>query len=127
MINWLKQDNPVFAWIPLFIWASVLLLFSILPCDGQFQLTVGCFDKIAHFFGYAVLAVLIVRTIHRVWGLSPARNHLFTLISGSGYGIVMELMQRFIPGREASTGDVISDIAGVIVGIVLGKMMLWRK
>ncbi len=69
----------------------------------------------------------MTRAIYRVEGFSPLKNHLFTLILGSGYGIVMELMQRFIPGREASAGDVAANITGVVFGILLGRMMLWRK
>ena len=127
MLNWLKQDRPIFAWMPTLIWASVIFLFSILPYSGNIQFTVGYFDKAAHFFEYAILAALMVRTINRIWGYPSVKKFLFTLILGTGYGIVMELMQRFIPGRDASVGDAVFDVAGMVFGIILGRFILWRK
>ncbi|MFH1552969.1 MAG: VanZ family protein, partial [Candidatus Omnitrophota bacterium] len=87
-------------------------------------LAIGYFDKVAHFFEYAFLAALIVRSMRRTGRLSGMKISLFTLILSGGYGIVMELLQRFVPGRDASLYDVVANAAGTIFGIILGILLL---
>ncbi|MFH1837130.1 MAG: VanZ family protein [Candidatus Omnitrophota bacterium] len=127
MFNWIKEDRPIFAWVPSIIWSFVILMFSALPYKGDFQLLTGHFDKMAHFFEYAVLTVLLMRGAYRSWACSMAKNVLFALIFAIVYGIVMELIQRFIPGREMDVQDIIYNLIGAGFGAILGRSMLWRK
>lgn len=127
MKNWLMEDKYISAWTPTLMWAVVILVFSILPYKTHIPITVGHFDKMAHFFEYTVLAVLIARGLYGIGGDFTLRNLLLTLILGSGYGILMELVQHFVPGRDASAGDVAANIAGIVFGIILGRILLWQK
>ncbi|MFC1480159.1 VanZ family protein [Candidatus Omnitrophota bacterium] len=124
MANRIKQERSIFAWTPTFIWASIILIFAVLPCKVCPPLAVGYFDKVAHFCEYAFLAVLIVRNMCRMGSLSVMKISLFTLILSGGYGIVMELIQQFVPGRDASLYDVVANAAGTIFGIILGILLL---
>lgn len=127
MLSWVKQDNNMFAWIPAVLWASLILVFTVLPYNITPTLTIGHFDKMAHFFEFSVLSLLIVRASYRVKVASFYKIILFALILGSVYGIVMELSQRFVPGRVSSIYDVYANITGTIFGIILGWLLLWRK
>lgn len=128
MFNWIKEKERVFMWMPTLIWASVILFFAVLPYRGFPALTVGYFDKIAHFFEFTVLAVLIIWGLyHDLQNRFRERTLLFTLLLGVGYGIVLELVQRFIPGRDPNLADAVSNAAGVLFGVVLGKALIWRK
>lgn len=127
MLELVKKDSRVTAWVPAALWGGVILFFSLLPYGANIPLTVGGFDKMAHFFEYAVLSPLLLRAMHRSgWGPAP-KIMLFTLISVTVYGILMELFQSFIPGRDASVSDALSNLAGAIFGIILWKTILWRK
>ncbi|RKY42869.1 MAG: hypothetical protein DRP85_01530 [Candidatus Makaraimicrobium thalassicum] len=127
MFDRFEWNRPIFAWIPTFVWASVILVFSLLPYNRHLPLTVGYFDKVAHFFEYAVLALLMSRGMRGAGSFFFAKNFSFALILGGGYGIVMELAQHFVPGRAADIYDAAANIAGVICGVVLGELILWRK
>ena len=127
MLSWLKEDKYFFAWVPTLIWGTVILIFSILPFKAGLPLTVGYFDKMAHFFEYTLLGVLVLRGIYRTGRDLGLENILLTLILAGGYGILMELVQRLVPGRQASMGDVAANVAGIVFGIVLGKILIWQK
>ena len=102
-------------------------MLSVLPYRVDLPLKVSYLDKIAHFFEYAVLAMLLERSIYRMGRFSVCKTALFALILSSGYGIVMELVQRYIPGRSAELYDVVFNTIGVTCGIILGEMTIWRK
>jgi VanZ family protein len=55
-------------------------------------------------------------------GSIPLKCILFILILGWGYGILMELVQFAIPGREPSVLDAAANVAGVLFGITLRKV-----
>lgn len=127
MLSWVKDDRHVFAWVPTLIWCVIILFFSILPYRLHPPLTLGHFDKMVHFFEYTVLAVLIGRGLYST-GRSLSTGHiLLILMLGSGYGILMELVQRFVPGRSAALGDVMANVAGMVFGIILARLVLWQK
>ncbi len=127
MFESVKKDSSVTAWVPAALWAGVILFFSLLPYGGNIPLTIGNFDKMAHFFEYAVLAPLLLRAMYRLGWVPIKRIMLFTLISVTVYGILMELSQSFVPGRDASLSDAVSNFAGAIFGTILWKTTLWRK
>ncbi|MDP8299974.1 MAG: VanZ family protein [Candidatus Tantalella remota] len=121
------QKSFFSIWVIPVVWAGVVLFFSVLPYKGPIQLTVGYFDKMAHFFEYTVLAALLMRGVSYYSISFQAKSALFTLILGGGYGILMELVQRLVPGRDASMGDVGANVAGTVFGIILGRMVKWQK
>jgi VanZ family protein len=127
MFDWLKKENEFFAWVPTLMWGTLILVFSVLPYRMLPSITVGYFDKMAHFFEYTILAVLIGRGLYSTGKEFSTKNILLTLILGGVYGILMELVQRFIPGRDASPGDIAANMAGIVFGILIGKLVLWQK
>jgi VanZ family protein len=76
-------------------------------------------DKVVHFGIYGVLAVLFVR-------LLIARGHRFTVSVGllclaavTGYAILDEVHQVWIPHRQCSSWDLGADAAGAAAGLCL--------
>ncbi len=127
MDNRITYHRHVFAWVFPIVWASVILALSLLPLSGQSVFTVKHFDKISHFIEYAVLSLLMVRSFRHAGSLPFAKSSLFTLILGGGYGILMELAQRFVPGRDANLHDAAANIAGLAFGIILGKLFYYGR
>lgn len=74
-------------------------------------------DKVVHFVEYAILGLL--------WGRATGSALLATVIA-SGYGLVDELHQRYVPGREAGAADWIADLLGGAAGAWLGAAGVWR-
>ena len=78
--------------------------------DGlQFEVS----DKIMHALAYgclAGLAAIIVRD------LDARRLLIAAALLSTGYGIVDEIHQSFVPGRQAGIDDVIADAVGAVAG-----------
>ncbi|MDR1863667.1 MAG: VanZ family protein [Treponema sp.] len=107
----LKLPAPLIAGL---IW--VLSSQSSLPQpEGVFGL-----DKAEHFLAYAVLAAAAGLWIapasrrRRAWGR-------FFLIAGiaAAYGLIDEVHQAFVPGRDCGVWDWIADALGSVAGAAL--------
>lgn len=82
----------------------------------------GISDKLAHFMGYAGLAVLVLA----VWELSTGRleaRHFFAVwLAGTVYGALDEWTQ--IPvGRTCDMNDWAADVIGIVIGIVVYQLL----
>jgi len=96
----------VFPWLAL-AWAALIFAASSQPGSS-----VGLpppWDKLAHLIAYAVLAGLL-----HAAGL--ARRWAFAL--AVLYGASDEWHQSFVPGRDASLGDLLADAVGALAALV---------
>ena len=90
---------------------------SLLPRDAL--PVTGMWDKLEHAAAYAILCVIGVVSY-------PRRRTRWTLPIGLvACGIALELLQSFVPGREASVADAIANTFGVVIGFAAS--MLIRK
>jgi VanZ family protein len=72
-----------------------------------------------HSIGYFVLAVLVVRAL--AGGLPRrigVRIAVVALLISVAYGVSDEFHQSFVPGREASAYDVLTDAIGALAGTI---------
>jgi VanZ family protein len=106
--------------LPVFLYGALIFYLSSLA-----QLPVDLpaypgFDKILHFLEYAVFGYLIMRLCRTSPHPSLARQAIpVTIVTGLIYGISDEWHQSFVPGRDASAGDVLSDLLGAAMAAVL--------
>ena len=73
-------------------------------------------DKILHFLGYgaaAGLPFLAMRAGNRV---------LYSALAMAPLGIVLEMLQDFVPGRVSDGADIVANLAGVAAGLALGPL-----
>lgn len=73
-------------------------------------------DKAVHFVAYAVMGGLFARSFW--WGTRWRAPWVVVLaaVAAAIYGISDEWHQSFVPGRDASWGDVWADALGSVVG-----------
>jgi VanZ family protein len=75
------------------------------------------FDKLQHFAAFAVLSGAVCLWVPlKKW---KSRSRLFALIAaaiGSAYGIIDEVHQFFVPGRDCNVWDWIADALGAVAG-----------
>lgn len=100
-------------------WAAVLLYMGLIffvshqAPDGLQLPPVEHLDKVAHFFEYALLGVLLLHAIDR-W--ESRRWVVLATILAAAYGVTDEMHQSFVPGRDASAADMFADALGGFVG-----------
>ena len=72
-------------------------------------------DKVAHLGAYTVLGVTLAWGRRREPSPPP---HLVLVLLGVGYGLLDELHQAYVPGRDPSGWDVLVDTIGTVLGYV---------
>jgi len=67
-------------------------------------------DKSMHIFSYFVLAVLIFFTIKENSGAI-----VYSILASFAYGLIMEIVQLYVPGRSASLADAAANLIGAVL------------
>ncbi len=122
----LRKKYLKVTWSITGIWAFIVLILSTVPASAFPQTEISYMDKAFHFGEFIVLALLMTHAF-KYAKVSLAENSLFTLILAGGYGILMELTQLYVPGRSASIYDIMADLAGVAVGVLIAKVVLYGR
>lgn len=78
-------------------------------------------DKVGHFIGYGVLSL----NTFLVFEFKPLRKGIFLIIGLIGWGVLMEGLQGFVPGREVSGLDIVANSIGVAIGTAL--YFAWKR
>jgi len=72
-------------------------------------------DKVAHLFGFGLLALLLVPALSR-HGLPVRRTALVGAAAlATAVGGALEIVQRFLPYRSAELADLVADGAGAVL------------
>ena len=107
------------------MWVVAILTVAIgelLP-GGSAPLTwidaLGVSDKLEHFSAYFVLAVI------PALGFEP-RKGLMAALSMILLGVLLDVAQLFIPGRDFEYGDIAANTVGVFVGLGVARAVLKR-
>jgi VanZ family protein len=74
-------------------------------------------DKIMHFLAYLWLAAL------PMIGYRRTRKALILCLCMFILGIILEIGQLYVPGRDCSFGDMVANGMGVLVGMVCGNLL----
>jgi len=75
-----------------------------------------CFSGLAFWWGFWFSP--------KSWNIKPLTNFLLVVLITSGYGIIDEIHQYFVPGRSASLLDWLSDTFGGVIGGFLSGLFL---
>ena len=95
--------SPFLAALAVVFWLSSL---SVVPGAHYF------WDKLLHMVGYAVLGVLALRAFHGGFEHLRSKQTLYAALAVILWGISDEFHQSFVPGRDASSWDVVADALG---------------
>ncbi len=95
-----------------------MLVLSVIPVHGGLA-DVPYLDKVTHLCEYALFAWILVQAVRA----SRMREHEYLLwcwIYATSYGLLIELLQAFIPWRSAELGDVFANTIGAALGVWVG-------
>jgi VanZ family protein len=81
------------------------------------QMDAPYLDKIIHFLAYFWLAVLPI-----IGYRSPGKAIVLCLCMVP-LGIILEIGQLYVPGRDCSFGDMVTNGMGVLAGMVCGNLL----
>ncbi|MDD3088989.1 MAG: VanZ family protein [Candidatus Omnitrophica bacterium] len=82
-------------------------------------------DKIFHFGAFTIFSYLAVFAVRHIPKLFFMTGSSFVFSVGTGFGLVTEFLQRNIPGRSTQLADGIMNIAGILFGMLLAKLIIF--
>lgn len=85
-------------------------------------------DRIAHFLEYFGLGVLL----HFAASGFDRKGRRWLVVSAvvsfaAAWGVLDEVHQSFVPGRDPSAKDVVFDVAGATTATLVASWLGWRK
>jgi len=116
----MKTLARAIRFVPVILLIGTIFFLSHQHGTDMQLLSVPGLDKLAHGFMYALLAAASLYSLSDNFKSSkPLHAGLLTVLFCLLYGMTDEYHQSFIPGREASIGDLAADSAGAAVLVIL--------
>lgn len=84
-------------------------------------------DKLHHGAAFGLLGFLLAVGYFAAFRLSRTQKAAWVVVTGVGLGILDELHQMFTPGRTLDVFDVVSDAAGVALGLLVYWIAIGKK
>jgi len=111
-----KTILALYIWLPPVAYAALIFYASSQSSLKLADKSLIVWDKMAHFFEYAILALLILR-VSRTKTDSPWRAAILAAAISIAYGISDEFHQSFVPNRTAEVGDLAMNTLGAILAV----------
>ena len=105
---------------PLILYAATVIAISSLPQTTLTPIKFLAFDKFAHFLEYALFSLLTFRSFAQISGKSNIIKALtISWLFLICFAIFDEFLQSFIPGRDSNFYDIVFDISGASLVLIL--------
>ena len=111
------RHNHIFARIALVTAIIGITCLAVMP--GTTSLPSAGNDKINHILAFFLLSLLVDCSF------PAAKFNYVKILSMLGYGLVIELIQLFIPSRSFSLYDLLADAVAVLGYIVFRELLLF--
>lgn len=114
-------------WTAVAVVAVVLLVGSLVPSPFRRHPAfrrIGP-DKLLHLVGHAGFAATVADALD-AGRLSDRDGAALAVCVSAGYGIVIGHAQRYVPGREPESADLVAGVLGAVLG-VLGRRYGYRS
>lgn len=116
MFEFLEKRKVYLVYIPLVIYWIMLFTATSLPASNLPSVAVG--DKIKHFSAFFGLSVLLSLTLIYQNKILLFKKYFLAaaLVISSIYGLLDEIHQSFVPGRNSEFLDWLADTIGAAAG-----------
>ncbi len=113
-------------WLPVLVY--IALIFSGSSVKGaDLPSLYPYMDKIAHLLEYSLLGLLLGRAVRATMaGWSTVILTFVTVGCGGMIGLVDELYQRSVPGRQSDPLDWLTDVTAIAAAILLAQVLHLR-
>ena len=105
----------------------MLLLYLLSARSDSMLSSPPVWDKLLHAGAYALLAGLSIRAFHGGLGRLAPWPTVFALLLTIAYGLLDEIHQSRVAGRDASMLDWLADIVGAGLSVVVLRILASRS
>ncbi len=92
------------------IYVLIITYLSLTPIEHKISESI--WDKASHFTAYLLLVIFIKRVHTRF-------NYLTCVITCFSYSFAIECIQYFIPNRQFDVLDMLANLLGMVLGVIL--------
>ncbi len=119
----------VLAWVYVVVWCGVIFFFSNIP-DLKIK-ELGFYDfifrKAAHITEYLVLFILLIRAFCLSYNRYDKKILIYSILLATFYAISDEIHQKFVPGRHFAITDILIDMFGSFLGVLVWNKLYIKK
>jgi VanZ family protein len=113
--------------LPVILYGALIIIISSIPGLNKSRIVVLGYDKVIHFFEYAIFAYLLFRSCVRIRFISGSNARYvpyLSLLFLAAFAVFDELFQARVPGRESDILDIAFDILG---GLLVISILFFRR
>jgi len=112
MLRALFRREHIKKWQLVFWVNSLLLLYLTLMPSIDSGISYPHADKLFHFIGFGAFALFCGLAFRRL-------SYLWVILIASSLGVIVEVVQSFLPHRGFSYADMLADLIGIVSAIVV--------
>jgi VanZ family protein len=123
---YLLQCMIKYLW-PAIAWSLTVVALTLIPGEQIPNVPVFGIDKLVHIFIFGLMMTLTAVGLYKSsFYTSIKRPTLIAVVYSIGFGMIIEFIQPYIPGRSFSLFDILANVMGVALGYGL-YVFLRRK
>ena len=111
-------------------WTILIVLLTSMPSNPdilhQKKDAIIRLDYLEHIFFFVVLTILYYMAYLTIAGQITRIKLIYWLAGGIVFASITEIYQIIIPGRAYNPVDLVLNLAGLVIGIPLGKWITGR-
>ncbi len=125
MLKFLEKHKKKLVFMPLIIYWIALFIGTSIPIESVPSIF-EFHDKLEHTAAYFGLTILLNLSIifQEKYPKIKLKHNLITFAAAVVYGIIDELHQMLIPGRSCELYDFVSDLIGILLGLLAVYLMM---
>jgi VanZ family protein len=100
---------------PAITWSIVILVLTLIPGKELPDVPIFGIDKFVHVFIFGLLMALTTYGLIKISLRNPV---LMSAVYTCAFGIMIELIQPYVPGRSFSYFDILANMMGVVAGYI---------
>jgi VanZ family protein len=114
------RNLKVYIWLILAIgYAALIVILSSMPKLTPPDVGFGQIDKLLHMAEYFVFGILWMKAFSLFGFLRRNRIVLILVLYGIVFAVLDEFHQNFVPSRNMDSWDLIADIGGLILSVIV--------
>ena len=102
----------LFSWSTVYIYSSIIIIFSVLPIEPPKSLVFPLADKILHGLAYALLSFMVANISYKCKKSAKLFGFFYAFI----LGLVLEFTQLLLPFRYFESADILANFLGSLLG-----------
>jgi VanZ family protein len=102
---------------PAIVWSLTVVVLTLIPGEQIPNVPIFGIDKLVHVFIFGLMMTLTAAGLYKSSLYTSIKKPiLIAVVYSLGFGIIIEFIQPFIPGRSFSLFDILANVMGVALG-----------